>query len=135
MSILRRPYVLPGILSGLLFVGHAYIPYSHAWPYLWPLFGGAITLWRMRRRGDSISIPRTIGLGAQIGAIAAVVGMLGLAVTLPFILRELSVPMKVYPLTALGVIPAMLLAIPVAIIGAVLGRVLGHRRRHRAVSS
>jgi len=62
---------LIGLVSGLLFFGHAMIDGSHAWPLVWPALGGAAAA--MLRARTSGSGGRLAGLrtGGSVGLVAA----------------------------------------------------------------
>ncbi|HSU13369.1 hypothetical protein [Longimicrobium sp.] len=71
------PAMLAGLVSGLLFYLNALVPYSHAWPLVWPVLGGAAAVVLARRAGHGRG---ALGTGAAAGAIA---GGVFLALTIP----------------------------------------------------
>ena len=68
-----------GTVGGLLFFAHAMLPYTHAWPLLWPVLASAVAVYERIRRGR-----RTVGAalttGLQVGAAA---GFIYFVTTLP----------------------------------------------------
>ena len=67
------PTIATGLVAGLLFYLHALIPNSHAWPMLWPILGGVITVIlaarRNRLRGFWNSIKKCTKAGSMAGLI------------------------------------------------------------------
>jgi hypothetical protein len=65
------PVTLAGVASGVLFYLNALIPYSHAWPLVWPVAGGAAAVvLAARRHGERQG---ALGTGARAGAVAVAV--------------------------------------------------------------
>lgn len=66
------PAVAAGLTTGILFFAHAMIPYSRAWPLLWPLLGGVAAV-VLASRDSSLSGVQRARVGASAGAVAAAV--------------------------------------------------------------
>lgn len=131
MTVLKRPDVVIGALSGLLLFATAVIPNCGAWPFIWPLLGGAAAVvWIARHRVERTSLANALGIGVVVGAVAAVVAIAGCVAILPFILPRAILTTTLFSKATLGISVAMLLAVPVAIVGSALaGTVLKVRRR------
>lgn len=59
-----------GLIAGLLFFSHALIPYSHAWPLIWPLLGGALAMHHVSRRRDERGFWGLLSASAKAGLVA-----------------------------------------------------------------
>lgn len=67
-------------IVGALFIAHAAVPGTHAWPLIWPALGGAVAVLmpvtiRQHRTGFA-------GIGARLGAASGILFFIGSAVWL-----------------------------------------------------
>jgi hypothetical protein len=119
------PATLAGVASGVLFYLHAMVPYSHAWPLVWPVLGGAAAVVLAARRADAHH--GALATGARAGAVAAGVF---LVMTIPTLLL-LSLPRLAEVAKMLGgngplvMTGSMLVALAVAASFSIPGAVLG----------
>ena len=88
-----------GAAAGVLFYLNALVPYSHAWPLLWPLAGGALAVvLAARHQADGL----TAGDGLRRGLVAGgVAGLLFFVATVPT-LYALSLPRFAHAADLLG---------------------------------
>ncbi len=78
-----------GLLSGFLFFAHAMIPFSHAWPLVWPLLGGVAAVYLVSQRGGAQSFWKGLSASAKVGFAAAAFFFVATAAAL-FILGQPS---------------------------------------------
>jgi hypothetical protein len=69
-----------GLIGGGLFFAHAMVPYSHAWPLVWPALAGAIGTYQASPRVHGFF--SGIGVAARIGLVAAILFLVTTAATL-----------------------------------------------------
>ncbi|MBV9772771.1 MAG: hypothetical protein JO040_02415 [Gemmatimonadetes bacterium] len=134
--------VLVGLLAGVLFYLNALIPYSHAWPLLWPLFGGAFAvLSSARMKEERVSFGQGIKHSAGAGVVA---GLLFFAATLPTLyalaqpafeqvdrmLGAVEVLVRVSAAVALSLGVAALLGAAASVVGGVLVLPVARRLAH-----
>ncbi len=134
--------VLAGLLAGVLFYLHALIPYSHAWPLLWPLLGGALAVYlAARRREGPLSVGQGLKLGAEAGGIAGLLFFLASLPTLYVlaqpaferaarILGATDAPVQVNAAVAVGLAFAALLGLAAALLGSLLALPVAKRLAH-----
>ncbi len=72
MLAIRHPVLTSGLVLGALFLGNSFINYSHAWPLVWPLLGGALAVALTARR-HPVRWGEGIGLGAKAGLVGLLV--------------------------------------------------------------
>lgn len=128
-----------GLTAGVLFFAHAMVPYSRAWPLLWPLLGGvaaAVLASRERR----LSGGQRARVGASAGAVAGVVFLLatGLALYVISLPGMESVAGLFGAVEPIAFNPALLAALAIAAVigiaaGALGGAAGGALHRRRAV--
>lgn len=132
------PAAVAGLTAGLLFFAHAMVPYSRAWPLLWPLLGGVAAAVLASRDGYSGSGFHRARVGAAAGAIAGAVFLGGTLVAL-FILSRPGLepvaglfgavkPIAFNPALLVALAVAALVGIAAGALGGAAGGVLGHRR-------
>ncbi len=92
------PTIATGLITGLLFYLHALIPNSHAWPMLWPLVAGVITVILAARRHRLKGFWNSIRKCTKSGSMA---GFIFLVFTLATLLL-LSLPQLESAARALG---------------------------------
>ncbi len=120
-----------GLFGGALLYLHALLPNSHAYPFIWPLLGGALALyWGMSRSGSGVSLSRTVGIGVTTGTIAALVAVAAVVPTYLFLTTEASTsvgrllggagPLPYSPAALRALLLVMLLAVPAALLGSVV---------------
>lgn len=130
------PATLAGVASGLLFYAHAMIPYSHAWPLVWPVLGGAAAVvLASRRAGERQS---ALGTGLRAGAIAAVVFVVATVPTLFLLtLPQLDTvsrmlggdgPLVMTGAVVIAIAAAAAFSIPGAVLGGLAGRLVARPR-------
>jgi hypothetical protein len=125
VNALKRPDVIVGLIAGILLYAHATLPHSLSWPFLWPLLGGAAAIvWIARQRVERVSVASMLQIGLRVGAMAAVVATLGAVATMPFILRGEGLPKATVSIAIVGIVAAMVFALPAAMIGSTLAGVL-----------
>ena len=78
---------IAGIVLGVLFLGAALIPYSRWYPLMVPLLGGALATF-LASRTSSVTSGEGIKLGAQAGAIGAVILLVFGAPLTYFVIRH-----------------------------------------------
>lgn len=142
MSARLTSGVVVGLLAGALFYLNALIPYSHAWPLLWPLFGGAFAvLFSARLKRERVSFAEGIRLSASAGIMA---GLLFFGATLPTlyalaqpaferaarILGAVDVPVQVSMAVAITLGIAALLGAAASVIGGLLAVPVARRLAH-----
>lgn len=122
------PTITTGLFAGLFFFLHALIPNSHAWPMLWPLLGGVITVILAARRHRLKSFWGSIRRSIKAGSLA---GIIFLAFTLAT-LSLLGLPQLESVARALGaestnmVTGSVILSLAaVAALGALLAAIAG----------
>ena len=131
------PAMAAGLTAGVLFFAHAMVPYSRAWPLLWPLLGGVAAA-ALASRGAQLSGGQRARVGASAGAVAGLVSLLATAAALYVIslprmegiagLFSAVEPIAFNPalLVALGV--AAVVGIAAGALGGAAGGALGRRR-------
>ncbi len=142
MSARLTSGVVTGLLAGLLFYLHALIPFSHAWPLLWPLLGGALAVVLAARSEDGqVSLGQGLKLATKAGVVA---GLLFFAATLPTlyalaqpafehaarILGAVDAPVQVNTAVATGLAVAALLGTAAASLGGLLAVPMARRLVH-----
>ena len=142
MSARLTSGVVAGLLAGTLFYLHALIPFSHAWPLLWPLLGGALAV-VLAARGNPARV--SLGQGLKLAAKAGVVaGLLFFGATLPTlyalaqpafeqaarILGAVDVPVQVSMAVATGLAVAAVLGTFAAMLGGLLVLPVARRLVH-----
>jgi hypothetical protein len=138
MRLRSSPAVAAGLAAGLLFFAHALVPYSRAWPLVWPLLGGVAAAALASGHGRSIGAWARVRVGAAAGAIA---GGLFLALTLValFLLAQPGMeptarvlgamqPVVVTPVLAFAICIAAVVGVAASAVGGVAG---GWVVRHR----
>ncbi len=126
----------PAVAAGLLFFAHALVPYSRAWPLMWPLLGVAAAA--LACRSGTVSPWARIRVGAAAGAIA---GCMFRVLTLAalFLLAQPGMgpiarmlgamgPVVVTPVLAFAIAFAALIGVAASAVGGVAG---GWVARHR----
>lgn len=123
MRALHQPAVGIGFVAGILLYANASVPYSKSYPFIWPLLGGAAALvWIGRHRTERLSAMSTLGIGAGVGALAALVAIVATLLTFGFMAgREHKSP-PIVAVGTLGIVAAMLFAVPAALLGSILAR-------------
>jgi hypothetical protein len=133
MRSLSSATVRAGFLAGALLFANALLPNSHAYPFIWPLLGGAVALmWAGRHNVSRLSAGRTLGIGAGVGTLAAIVAIAAALPTYAFLTTAAGIPV-VRALGGTGPLPAspvairalalvLLLAIPASVIGSIVAR-------------
>ena len=133
MSRLGSPTLRFGFAAGLLLYANALLPNSHAYPFVWPLIGGAVALWSATRHSTKRLIAgSTLWLGAGVGLLAAIVAVIAVVPTYALLTRAAGGPLA-RALGAPGPLPwsprarevfalVLLLAIPAALLGSVVAR-------------
>jgi hypothetical protein len=133
VSRLGSPTVRFGLAAGLLLYAHAWIPNSHAYPFVWPLLGGAAAIWwTARHAAGRLPVGRTARIGAEVGLIAAVVALVLAVPTYVFltssaggpVARALGVPgpLPWSPRALEALALALLVAVPAALLGSAVIR-------------
>lgn len=141
MSHLGSPTVRFGLAAGLLLYAHAWIPNSRAYPFVWPLLGGAAALWwAARHSAGRLPAGRTARIGAEVGLLAAAVALVAAVPTYVFltsqaggaVARALGAPgpLPWSPRALEAIAVALLLAVPAALLGSAVVRPFA--RRHAA---
>jgi hypothetical protein len=139
MRLRSSPAVAAGLVAGLLFFAHALVPYSRAWPLVWPLLGGVAAAALASGGGRSTGAWGRVRVGAAAGAIA---GGVFLALTLAALVvlaqpgmgataRILGAmePVVVTPVLAVAIALAALIGVAASAVGGVAGGWVG-RHRH-----
>lgn len=133
MSRLGSPTVRLGLAAGLLLYAHAFLPNSHAYPFVWPLLGGAAALWwTAQHSAGRLPAGRTARIGAGVGLLAAAVALAAAVPTYVFLTTAAGGPVA-RALGAPGPLPwspraleamalALLLAVPAALLGSAVAR-------------
>ena len=133
MPRLGSPTVRFGLAAGVLLFAHASIPNSHAYPFVWPLLGGAAAIWWAARHATGrLPAGRTVRIGAEVGLVAAVVALVLAVPTYLFLTSSAGGPVA-QALGAPGPLPwspralealaiALLLAVPAALLGSAVVR-------------
>jgi hypothetical protein len=127
----------PAVAAGLTVFGHALVPYSRAWPLIWPLLGGVAAA-ALACRGGTVSPWARIRVGAAAGAIAGCV-FLVLTLIAVFLLAQPGMgpiarmlgamgPVVVTPVLAFAIGVAVLIGVAASAVGGVAG---GWVARHR----
>jgi len=65
-----------GLSMGVAFSSHAAFRESHAWPLIWPLFGGALAVLVHQSGGKALRPLRGAWLGLRAGAVAGLLFLL-----------------------------------------------------------
>lgn len=138
MRLRTSPAVTAGVAAGLLFFAHALVPYSRAWPLVWPLLGGVAAA-ALASRGRSTSAWKRVRVGAAAGAIAGGV-FLALTLAALFLLAQPGMeatarilgamePVVVTPALAVAIALAAVIGVAASAVGGVAGGWVG-RHRH-----
>lgn len=138
MDFRQRAVRIGGVVGGLCLCVHGLLPRSGSLPLLWPLIAGAVVVGIGRTAtGTSPSASRALAAAFQTGAIAAIVGFMGLAIGYVLLTRpegaaiarslgaDGSLPLTRVAFVALLV--AALLAVPAALIGGLLALPIRNR--------
>jgi hypothetical protein len=138
MHIPSSPTVRAGLIAGALLYGNALMPNSHAYPFIWPVLGGATALvWVGRHSASRLSAGRMLGIGAKVGTLAAIVAIVAALPTYAFLTTAAGAPV-VRALGGTGPLPissvairtlalALLLAVPAAVFGSIVARPFARR--------
>jgi hypothetical protein len=90
-----------GVMAGVFFISHAFIPESRSWPWIWPAVAGVLAAVRPMKSGVAHGVLSATKSGARIGATCGLLFLVGTIVVLSAGERLLGMP----PLeTRLGVI-------------------------------
>lgn len=138
MRLRSSPAVVAGVSAGLLFFAHALVPYSRAWPLMWPLLGGVAAAALASGRGRRIGAWARVRVGAAAGAIAGGV-FLALTLAALYLLAQPGMegtarilgamaPVVVAPALAVALALAALIGVAASALGGVAG---GWVARHR----
>jgi hypothetical protein len=138
MRLRTSPAVTAGVAAGLLFFAHALVPYSRAWPLVWPLLGGVAAA-ALVSRGRAITPWARVRVGAAAGAIAGGV-FLALTLAALFLLAQPGMeatarilgamePVVVTPVLAVAIALAAVIGVAASAVGGVAGGWVG-RHRH-----
>lgn len=73
----RSPVLVVGLVAGFLFLGHALINNSHAWPMIWPILAGSAAVAIAARRERLGRFASGIGIAAKTGAVASLLFLVG----------------------------------------------------------
>jgi hypothetical protein len=137
MRLRTSPPVTAGLAAGLLFFAHALVPYSRAWPLVWPLLGGVAAA-ALACGGRAIGPWARVRVGAAAGAIAGGV-FLALTLAALFLLAQPGMestgrvlgamePVVVTPVLAMAIALAAVVGVAASALGGVAG---GWVARHR----
>jgi hypothetical protein len=138
MRLRSSPAVEAGLVAGLLFFAHALVPYSRAWPLVWPLLGGVAAAVLASGHGRDVGAWGRVRVGAAAGAIAGGV-FLALTLAAVFLLAQPGMeatarilgamePVAVTPVLAVAIALAALIGVAASAVGGVAG---GWFARHR----
>jgi hypothetical protein len=132
------PAAAAGLTAGVLFFAHAMVPYSRAWPLLWPLLGGVAAVVLAARGQGSPGGWRCVRTGATAAAIAGGVFLVATLAAL-FVLSRPGLepiagafgavqPIAFNPALFVALAFAALVGIAAGALGGAAGGVLGRRR-------
>ena len=76
------PTVAAGVISGLVFFGHAVLSDGGPWPLIWPLLGGGVAVALAARNHRLKSLWSALGAGAGAGGISALLFLVFSAIAL-----------------------------------------------------
>jgi|GEM_PF-2483682 len=130
MRLRFSPVAAAGLAAGVLFFAHALVPYSRAWPLVWPMLGGVAAA-ALACRGHTIGGWARVRVGAAAGAIAGGV-FLALTLVALFLLAQPGLapaaralgamgPVSVTPVLALALAIAALIGVGALALGGVAG--------------
>ena len=120
------PAMAAGLAAGVLFFAHAMVPYSRAWPLVWPLFGGVAAV-MLASRDRRLSGGQRARVGASAGAIAGLVFLLatGAALYVLSLPRLESVAGLFGAVSPIALNPALLAALAIAALIGIAAGALG----------
>ena len=138
MRLRSSPAVAAGVMAGLLFFAHALVPYSRAWPLMWPLLGGVAAAVLASAGGRGTGAWGRVRVGAAAGAIAGGV-FLALTLAALFLLAQPGMegttrvlgamePVVVTPVLAVAIALAALVGVAASALGGVAGGWVANHR-------